>query len=318
MSVKATSWVWQSASAQSLSGNRMVVMLALADIADDDGNVIYAKPDQRTQTALAEKCRVSRATLQRVLKSLEDDGLLVVHRSDFRTTNSYEIAMHQNEASGNQRPQNEASDASPSEASDASTVMHIEQVSRSETNTPLPPKGGDTIPLFDEPKKNTPFDELFEEVWNMFPSYRRGTKKVARRALSAAVKVEAPEQIVSVLQAHCDDWATWPVQDHQFVPMLSTWLNQERWTSEPPGKRGSAGQAAPQAVPAAEHAPYGLTPQGRRMGPPAGPNEHPRSPFMGMRWGISKRGTEIFNRLNPMSTKPLDDMARRILAGEDI
>lgn len=317
MSVKATSWVWQDERTQQLSGNRMVVMLALADIADDDGSVIYAKPGQRTQSALAEKCRVSRATLQRVIKSLEEDGLLIVERTDFRTTNRYQLAMHQNEASVSTMPQNEATAASPSEASDASTVMHIEHVSRSETNTPLPPKGGDTDVLFEKPEpKPDPFDELFDEVWKSYPTYRRGTKKVAKRALKTAIGAETPEQIMSVLHQHVEDWKTWPTSDQQFVPMLSTWLNQERWTGERPGKRGGFGvtQVA-EASESGESAPYGLTPSGRPMGPPAQAYEHPRSPYMGLNWGINRTGDLMFNRKNPMSTRPLNERAARILRG---
>lgn len=314
MSVKATSWVWQDERTQQLSGNRMVVMLALADIADDDGSVIYAKPGQRTQSALAEKCRVSRATLQRVIKSLEEDGLLLVERTDFRTTNSYKLTMHQNEASASTMPQNEATAASPGEASDASTVMHIEQVSRSETNTPLPPKGGsDEEPLFEV---KDPIDELLDEIWGMYPTARRTSKKPVRRSIVTALKVADKDTILAGLKDHIEDWKTWPNSDQQFVPNLTTWLNQERWTAERPGKRG--GFEHQQVVEAAENgtlAPYGLTPGGRPMGPPAQAFEHPRSPYLGLQFGINRRGDMVFNRKNPMSTRPLTERAIRILNG---
>lgn len=101
MSVKVTNWVWHDDRTQHLRGNAVVVMLALADIADDDGHVVFVKDTARTQVALAAKARVSVATFRRQAQDLEDEGLLAVDRESQTSVNEYRILLTaQSERSG--------------------------------------------------------------------------------------------------------------------------------------------------------------------------------------------------------------------------
>lgn len=101
MSVKVTNWVWHDDRTQHLRGNAVVVLLALADIADDDGHVVFVKDTARTQVALASKARVSVATFRRQTQELEDDGLLAVDRESQTSVNQYRILLTaQSERSG--------------------------------------------------------------------------------------------------------------------------------------------------------------------------------------------------------------------------
>lgn len=134
MSVKVTNWVWHDASTQHLRGNAFTALLALADIADDDGHVVYAKGAKRTQEALAKKARMSVATFRRVTNELAAQGLLDVNRVSQRTENEYRVTMtaqserpetgtaqsERSQMSG-QSAQIERSERSPGERSSAST-----------------------------------------------------------------------------------------------------------------------------------------------------------------------------------------------------
>lgn len=68
MSVRASNWAWKTA----LQPTQKIVLLALADIADDAG---LCWPSLKT---LAVKCHVSPRTIQRTVKEFEDCGLLEI------------------------------------------------------------------------------------------------------------------------------------------------------------------------------------------------------------------------------------------------
>lgn len=93
MSTKLTTWVWHSDRTANLRGNAFVALLALADIADDEGHVVYARGTKRTQEALAKKARMSVATFRRMTADLVAEGLLEVNRESQRTENEYRVTM---------------------------------------------------------------------------------------------------------------------------------------------------------------------------------------------------------------------------------
>lgn len=93
MSVKVSSWVWHDERAKDLKGNDMLAMLALADIADDDGNVLFASEAKRMQPELASKARMSVATFRRATEHLREFGLLEISRETQRSANAYRILL---------------------------------------------------------------------------------------------------------------------------------------------------------------------------------------------------------------------------------
>lgn len=89
MSVKASSWVWHESPRESIEtadgsvtieGTELIVLLALADIADDNGNCVYGDSEDRKQVSLAKKARVSVSTFRRTTKQLEAAGILTVRK----------------------------------------------------------------------------------------------------------------------------------------------------------------------------------------------------------------------------------------------
>jgi DNA-binding transcriptional regulator YhcF (GntR family) len=87
MSIKAMNWAW----GQALSPTPKLILMALADAADDEG---LCWPGIRT---LAAKCGVSGRTVQRMIKAFVSQGLLVVEErrrpSGRQTSNSYHLVM---------------------------------------------------------------------------------------------------------------------------------------------------------------------------------------------------------------------------------
>jgi hypothetical protein len=72
MSIKSMTWAFS----QPLSGNEKVVLLALADFADDDGKCWPSMP------LIAEKSYLSVRTVQRIVLSLSDQGYLFFERRE--------------------------------------------------------------------------------------------------------------------------------------------------------------------------------------------------------------------------------------------
>jgi DNA-binding transcriptional MocR family regulator len=68
-------WAFHDAPAD-LKPTELVMLLALCDAANDDGDVIYLGENDRSQEALARKTRLSRRTVQRSLQELTERKLL--------------------------------------------------------------------------------------------------------------------------------------------------------------------------------------------------------------------------------------------------
>ncbi len=102
-------------------------------------------------------------------------------------------------------------------------------------DTPVVPRGGVVL-------------EALDRIWDLWPAPRRGTRKKVESSLRGAVRAIGGQahipELVAAVERDVSVWRTWPSADVRFVPGLTTWLNQERWTSAPPMPR--AGTSAQQ------------------------------------------------------------------------
>lgn len=73
MSVYVTSWIWNHSPVEGLD---RLVLLAIADCANDDGGGAYPGVDYLSKT----KCKIPRSTLYKILGRLQEQGHLVVDR----------------------------------------------------------------------------------------------------------------------------------------------------------------------------------------------------------------------------------------------
>jgi hypothetical protein len=75
-----------------------------------------------------------------------------------------------------------------------------------------------------------PYEEMFSKLWEAYP--RHDDRK---RALSAFVKLKPTEELLTAIinavekQKVSEAWAK---EDGKWIPMLSTYLNKERWKDE--------------------------------------------------------------------------------------
>ena len=94
MSVKVSSWVWHGDECKTLMGNELVLMLSLADVADDNGRCRYiADDDDLTYDGLAKKVRVDRRTIERLIPKLRKQGLLTMQRGSKSRPNEFAIVV---------------------------------------------------------------------------------------------------------------------------------------------------------------------------------------------------------------------------------
>lgn len=94
MSVKVSSWVWHGDETSELAGNEMILMLALADVADDNGRCRYlADEDDLSYVGLASKARVDRRTIERLIPKLRSKGLLAMERGSKSRSNEFTILV---------------------------------------------------------------------------------------------------------------------------------------------------------------------------------------------------------------------------------
>jgi hypothetical protein len=108
-----------------------------------------------------------------------------------------------------------------------------------EENPPYPPQAGDGGEKPKKPPKLIPaYSPAFEAFWARYPTTRRTNKPGAWKVWERD-QLERPQQpgqprlldlVMRSLEQHrnCEQW-----QDG-YVPLPTTWLNQKRWSTDPP------------------------------------------------------------------------------------
>ena len=217
MSVRVMSMVWEA----DLPTTEKVVLLAIADSADDDGD--NAWPSVAT---LARKASVSDRRVQQIVKSLESQGLLAIypqaggHRGmrDDRRPNLYAINIDGVKAISPRNGDGVKSDAPRGEIFSAHGVKPISP------NTSIEPSNRTSI---------TAKDSDFDQFWQVYP--RKEAKKAALTAWLRATRYVDPAVIIDAALRYRAD----PNRDAEFTAHPATWLNQGRWEDDPlPARSG--------------------------------------------------------------------------------
>lgn len=210
MSVFPTKWAWEHSQSK---GAARLVLLALADIASDEGE-ITAYP--RSKRRLMAMTALSREGIRKAVGELVQIGELVVLRQgDGRNPSNYQIIMRE---PNDVAPRGQQSGPlAPTELPPGANVVGPHQPI---LVPPTPPSPKTRAARADYP------DE-FEALWRRFP---RHTAKGA--AFKAWQKLNEFDQIATVDGA--DRYAADPnLPEPQFIPHLATWLNQRRWEDGP-------------------------------------------------------------------------------------
>lgn len=196
MSIKVMTWVWANSP---YSGERLLLHLALADFANDEG---ICFPSHST---LAKKARCSTGWVAQTIKQMQKDALIEIVEpagmgrgkvGRYRLTKGL-TELDLNEEKGLTATQNRSN----SDASDSSLLNRHES-----SNT----------------------QSEFDRLWKCYP--RKTAKGAAQRAFERLMKrTDAPS--VDVLIAAVERYAS-TIKDMNFCAHLATWLNGERWLDE--------------------------------------------------------------------------------------
>lgn len=178
---------------QNLNPTQKIVLLALADYADDEAR---CWPAMRT---LAEKSSLSERAVRNAIRSLEEVGYLTtetrVRPNGSQTSNVYWLNVPGGAARGAGGPSPETTPPEPS--------------SNPQKNTPPTP---------------TRDESAFEALWSVWPNAKG--KQPAKRAWFRLTLAQQNAHLGAIV-AHANAYrANTPPQ---YIPMLSTFLNQERW-----------------------------------------------------------------------------------------
>lgn len=212
MSVRVSAWVFDQSEA---TGNDRLILLALADEADDDGTNAYPSIER-----LARKARINRATTIRAIQRLEAAGELVVRRPETHGRghhNTYVIVM------GRTCP----------ETSQTATLSDNEKRNEKERKGPetshlARPNPKTLRPVDPKPENLLSADaDEFDEFWSIYP--RRDERKRAAAAFAKARKRADLATIIAGAARYRDD----PNRAAQFTKQAPTWLNGDCWNDPP-------------------------------------------------------------------------------------
>lgn len=209
MSNKAQNWVYDHSESR---GNARLVMIAIADEADDDGRGAYPSIKR-----IAHKARVNERTCIRAIESLEALGELEVTRPETRGRgrfNTYRVLMGKGD--------NLAPFAAPE------TVRNGDNARRRNVRkgaAVVPDRVVDPLTLVD-PITLSRAPDAFERFWKVYP--KKADRRAAERAWKAAVKRADPETIVRAVEPYAR------TADPRYTKNPATWLNADAWLNEYP------------------------------------------------------------------------------------
>lgn len=250
MSIEATAWALRINAVPDSTAR--VVLLGLANHAGADGTAAW--PSIAT---LAEYAVCSTRTVQRKLRELESRSLirrgdqrLIAHLPVDRRPVVYDLpigvtACHPAETGVT--PVTERGDTAGTDG--VTPVSYKPSMNHPEPSLPpKPPTGGeqDTLLEVPAPEKSAGYPEAFEAAWAAWPK-RRDTagKKAAHTSWARAVvgtKARPARVDAATVQAAVERLAADPnLPPDQYLPNMTTWLNNDRWENGPLPVRGGTG-----------------------------------------------------------------------------
>ena len=233
MSVAVMTKVWDTSLA---AEGCLLVLLAIADFADDDGRAFPSVPK------LAKKARLSERQTQCALRRLEEIGELKIFKRRLDHGGWGSSAYQVLTPSAVSAPPPGAISAPAGEVGNTTLVKfatHLEDrsippLTATGTAPPLPPQGGNGSCLFPDlppvkPKrtrKSTEPSEEFLQFWREYPRHKK--MKDAWKAWQQANP--ALTVVLESLAAHkkSQDWRRGP----QYIPYPATWIRAEQWDDD--------------------------------------------------------------------------------------
>lgn len=211
-------WEWSQA-----EGALLLVMLALADHADEDG---YCYPGIEK---IAKKCRISGRSVQRHIKEMEERGELKVDIGrgisvQGGATNRYRITVNNHEQARNQGGDKLSGGDKNGEVVTKTAGSGDRALSPKPSVEPsIKPSGG----VIDGKNESSNGSKI-EEIYAAYP--RKVAKPEAIKAITKAIKLHGEEKVLSATIVFAKAKTG---QDQQFIPHPATWYNQQRYNDDP-------------------------------------------------------------------------------------
>lgn len=225
MSAECMGWVYRFSPAKNAT---LLVHLALADAAND----LHGYEIWMNQTTLADKCRVTRQTVNTALAWLVDEDLIEVleEGGGRRRPNRYRFLMPLALPVWGPLPHWESVGNADSNREKLSN-MATQTVKSADSLAPETVGYPDTEPkeIYNPSKTQNTNNarEAFDTFWDTYP--RKAGKGQARKAWTTAITKTDPQSIVDAALVFRND----PNRTDQFTPHPATWLNGERWDDDP-------------------------------------------------------------------------------------
>lgn len=201
-------------------GNDRLVLLAIADEADDSGS--NAWPSLLT---IADKVRLPKRTVIRCIERLESSGELIVTRPERAVkgqSNHYVVVVRKGDT------------LTPKSKTIKSALERAAPNGTGLTRIPIDQKQ-DLNPS----ATSSLFAVLqFDDFWNAYP--RKIAKPTARKAWLRAIKRADPAAIIEGAKRYAAD----PNRTPQYTKHPGPWLNDDRWADEPLPSRTAARKPA--------------------------------------------------------------------------
>ena len=242
MSIKIMQWVWDEGPEEA---TEMLVLLALADIADDEG---LCWP---SVARIARKCRMSDRNARRIIRRLEDGGWLLTQEQRGRNqTNRYTIQKPDKKIGQFVRADKCDMENRTNATVKPDTAMSAEP-SRTVSIEPSLFMCAEEEPSSSQQKSQN-VDEAFERFWQAYPKEGRKSKKAVKDKFRRALKEADADQIIAAVKRY----AAWLVSARpgEFRPPAKnalTWINQGCWDDDltgAPSGNAEADQLEAQAV----------------------------------------------------------------------
>lgn len=229
MSVKVSSWAWHDEQTAELNGNELILLLSLADVADDNGKCRYLpEDDDLTFASLARKVRVHRSTIVRLMGRLKERGLIQYEPGVKGKPNDIRILVPWATESGRKMQPNDLDSVASGTTFGRNSDEHSSYIRKDVNNAH--PAGERTL------------EAAFESFYLVYP--RKVGKQAALKAFIKAAKKSGPESIVEGVKRFANDPN---LPDKQFIPYPASWLNAGRWEDEPLPPRGQEQQVSEDA-----------------------------------------------------------------------
>ena len=214
MSIALMTHVWR----MDLPSSEKMVLLALADAANDDGVTWLAVVSKQAgKLDLIKKTSLSERTVQRAIQTLCEMGLLQREERAGRGV-LYTVTLDQ--------------PPSPRHPRHSDTPVTMTPTPVTMTPKPLTNPHLSSLPTRDP--------DGFAEFWTAYPVKK--SKPQAERAYRKALARTDHGTLIASLNAQ----RTWPSWRDGFIPHAATWLNNDRWADEPDPSPRPSGRSGPE------------------------------------------------------------------------